>query len=74
MVGVIVIRYSREEILALKKPSKILPEMEPLAELVYPGQQDPECYKKLDNDDVYRLWHAPDHKNRSTVDSSRGRG
>ena len=69
-----VIRFTREEILQLRKPSKPLPELEKLGDIIFPGQQDPECFKQLDADEVYRLWHAaPESKGRA-ADAGRGRG
>lgn len=75
MLFTVVIRFSREEILSLRRPSKPLPELTSLGDIFFPGQQDPECFKKLDADEVHRLWHAtPDIRSRGGGDAGRGRG
>lgn len=42
--------------LSLRKPSKPIPELEELVDVVFPGQQEPECSKKYDHEEFHRLW------------------
>ncbi len=47
-----VIRFSKEEMLSLRKPSKILSSMSDMLEMVSLSTLDPVCFEKLDPDDV----------------------
>ena len=70
----LVLRFTRDEILSLRKPSKPIPELDILGDIVFLGQQDPECFKKLDADEVYRLWHLPSESKGRGAGGEAGRG
>jgi hypothetical protein len=47
-----VIRYTKEEMMTLRKPSKILRSMSDMLEVVSLERLNPVCFEKFDPDDV----------------------
>lgn len=69
-----VIRFTKEEMLSLRKPSKILSSMSDMLEMVSLTTQDPVCFEKLDPDDVLRIWNNSENRNNKDVGGRGGRG
>ena len=53
-----VIRFTREEIMSRRKPSKVLASMLELHDILSIPPLDPVSFTTLDYDEVHRLWHV----------------
>eukprot|EP01038_Epipyxis_sp_PR26KG_P004893 gene4893-6852_t len=53
-----VLRYTREEILSFRKPSKILPVMSEMMEILSITTLEPVCFEGLEQEDVIRIYNA----------------
>ena len=51
-MSLIVIRFTREQLIALRKDSKILTGMSSMNEIISLTQQNPVCFSRLEPDDV----------------------
>lgn len=68
-----VVRFTREEIMCRRKPSKVLSTMMELHDILSIPPLDPVSFVALDHDEVYRLWHA-DKGNKDKEARGRGKG
>ena len=66
----LVIRFTREEIMSRRKPSKVLPSMLDLHDILSIPPLDPVSFTTLDYDEVHRLWHV----DKGTKSGGGGRG
>jgi pyrimidine deaminase RibD-like protein len=64
------VRYTREQLIALRKSSSILPSMKAMTEICSVESQEPVCFTKLEPEDVIRIWNAATNKDAA----GRGRG
>jgi hypothetical protein len=51
----LVTRYTREQLIALRRPSSILPSMKVMSEVSSLETQEPVCFTKLEPEDVNRI-------------------
>ena len=68
-----VLRFTREEIMALRRPTRVLPEMLPHTEVVSEQCLEPVTLQPIDPDEVIRIWNAASDQIRTHKDA-RGRG
>jgi hypothetical protein len=78
VLNVAVIRFTREEIMSRRKPSKVLASMMDLHDVLSVPPLDPVSFTPLDHDEVYRLWHldkgTKDKDGKARNAKGRGRG
>lgn len=65
-----VIRFTREVLIAKRKPSSLMACMAVLTDVVSEEPSDPVCFETLEPEDVIRIWNAA----KANHDASRGRG
>lgn len=68
-----VLRYTRDEILAMRKPSRIIPEMLEIPDVVSEECLDPVLFNPIYPDEVIRIWNTATDQVRGQKDT-RGRG
>eukprot|EP00602_Paraphysomonas_sp_CaronLab_P005055 CAMPEP_0185032304 /NCGR_PEP_ID=MMETSP1103-20130426/20267_1 /TAXON_ID=36769 /ORGANISM="Paraphysomonas bandaiensis, Strain Caron Lab Isolate" /LENGTH=968 /DNA_ID=CAMNT_0027568149 /DNA_START=56 /DNA_END=2962 /DNA_ORIENTATION=+ len=69
-----VIRFTRDEILALRRVTKCVPEMEGMGDIVSATALEPECLQPFDADEVLRIWNSSDSGRKEGPAKGRGRG
>lgn len=80
MLCFVVIRFTKEEMLGGRKPSRMLASMSDMLEVCSVTALDPVCFEKLDPEDVIRIWnsagggHHANGKGGEAVGRGRGRG
>jgi hypothetical protein len=65
-----VIRFTREVLIAKRKPSSLMACMANLSDIVSENPADPVCFETLEPEDVIRIWNAA----KVSHDGARGRG
>eukprot|EP00600_Ochromonadales_sp_CCMP1393_P000013 CAMPEP_0174977792 /NCGR_PEP_ID=MMETSP0004_2-20121128/13806_1 /TAXON_ID=420556 /ORGANISM="Ochromonas sp., Strain CCMP1393" /LENGTH=134 /DNA_ID=CAMNT_0016229015 /DNA_START=162 /DNA_END=562 /DNA_ORIENTATION=- len=67
-----VVRFTKEEMLTLRQPAKILSCMSDMLEIASLERLNPVCFQSFEPEDVLRIWNA--NKDRGGDAKGRGRG